>query len=254
MQETSTVSLSERIARKLGALTMRRVSAIWPHGVVSFTFDDFPKSALTAGGAILERHGVRGTYYTAVGLAGTQGAPGVMFDVDDVRAAHARGHEIACHTYAHVNCANAELVQLQSEVEANAIAAASVIEGLKLVNFSYPFGGVSAQARRTLGPRFSSCRGIQPGINEGVPDYSELRANKIYTGLFDEKQMCELLDRNRSVGGWLIFYTHDVAEAPSAYGCTSDQLEIVVANAVSRSPILPVRDVVTAMGIRPRAL
>ncbi|HEY4077865.1 MAG TPA: polysaccharide deacetylase family protein [Rhizomicrobium sp.] len=253
MQATSTISLAERIARKLGTLTMRRVSAIWPHGVVSFTFDDFPKSALSAGGAILERHGVRGTYYTAFGLAGTQGSPGAMFEIDDVRAAHARGHEVACHTYAHINCAKAGTVQMRSEVDANAAAATSVIEGLALANFSYPFGGVSSQARRTLGPRFSCCRGIQPGINEGVPDYTELRANKIYASLFDEGQMRGIIDRNRSVGGWLVFYTHDVVEAPSAYGCTGDQLESVVAYAASRSPILPVREVVSAMGIRPRA-
>lgn len=252
VQETSTVNLAERIARKLGALTMRRVSAIWPHGVVSFTFDDFPKSALSVGGAVLERHGVRGTYYTAFSLAGAQGAPGAMFDIDDVRMAHAQGHEIACHTYTHVNCADADTAQLRSEIKANAAAAASVIEGLPLANFSYPFGGISRQARRALGPRFSCCRGIQPGINEGVPDYAELRANKIYASLFDERQLRDIIDRNRSTGGWLIFYTHDVAEAPSAYGCTSDQLESIVTYAASRSPILPVRNVISAMGIGSR--
>ena len=34
---------------------------------ISFTFDDFPRSAWLTGGAILERFGVRGTYYASLG-------------------------------------------------------------------------------------------------------------------------------------------------------------------------------------------
>ena len=38
--------------------------------IISFTFDDFPRSALYTGGAILERFGLNGTYYAAFGLMG----------------------------------------------------------------------------------------------------------------------------------------------------------------------------------------
>ena len=37
--------------------------------VVSFTFDDFPRSALTVGGRVLRAHGWAGTYFTA-GVSG----------------------------------------------------------------------------------------------------------------------------------------------------------------------------------------
>jgi peptidoglycan/xylan/chitin deacetylase (PgdA/CDA1 family) len=174
-----------------------------------------------------------------------------MFDMDDVRAACARGHEIACHTYTHIDCAAAEVSRLRSEISTNAVAAAQT-GAHPLVSFSYPFGRVSRPASRAVRPFFSSCRGIQPGINEGVPDYSELRANKIYHRLFDEGQMHALIDRNLAVGGWLIFYTHDVCEAPSAYGCTERELDIVARYAASRSAVLPVREVVSAMNIAPR--
>ncbi len=244
------IRLADKIISRLKAPTMRPVSAIWPAGVVSFTFDDFPKSALSAGGAVLEHQGARGTYYTAFGLAGTKGEPGAMFDMDDVRAACARGHEIGCHTYTHIDCAAAKAMQLRSEIAANAAAAAQ-IGAHPLANFSYPFGRVSQPANRAVRPHFSSCRGIQPGINDGVPDYSELCANKIYHRLFDEGQMRALIDRNRAVGGWLIFYTHDVGEIPSAYGCTERELNVVVRYATSRSAVLPVRDVMSAMNAAP---
>ncbi|MGZ6012840.1 MAG: hypothetical protein ACXWK0_13450, partial [Caulobacteraceae bacterium] len=38
--------------------------------VVSFTFDDFPRSALTEGGGVLRERGWAGTYYAAGGFCG----------------------------------------------------------------------------------------------------------------------------------------------------------------------------------------
>ena len=81
-------------------------------------------------------------------------------------------------------------------------------------------------------------------------DLTERLANHVYAGDFDEAKMRLLIEENRSVGGWLIFYTHDVVETPSAYGCTSEQFEAVVAYAARYAPILPVRDVVAGLGIR----
>ena len=103
MQSRSAPNLSRMIGRKIRSLAgIYRASDAWPQGVVSFTFDDFPKSALTAGGSILERHGARGTYYVASKLAKTDGAVGRLFDVEDISAAHHNGHEIGCHTYTHL--------------------------------------------------------------------------------------------------------------------------------------------------------
>src|SRR5215469_15892880 len=69
------------LPREIGLLMCsRRVSLAWPGGVVSFTFDDFPKSALATGGAILERYRARGTYYASLKLAGAETVLGPMFD------------------------------------------------------------------------------------------------------------------------------------------------------------------------------
>lgn len=238
--------------RKIAALGKRPVSSAWPQGVASFTFDDFPRSALIHGGAILERHQARGTYYTAFGLAASTDELGEMFDGGDVRSAHLSGHEIACHTYSHRNCARSANEALRAEVRDNAGAIAPIVDGCGMTSFSYPFGAVSPQAKAVMGRSFSSCRGIQPGINEKVPDYAELRANKIYASQFDQAKMKDLIDRTSASGGWLIFYTHDVQNSPSAFGCTQAQLESVVEYAARRMPILPVRNVVSGLGIAPR--
>src|SRR5207249_2808421 len=72
-----------------------------PEPIVSFTFDDFPRSALLVGGAILKQFGLRGTYYAAFGLIGTTGPSGRIFELEDVQPLLDQGHEIGCHTFDH---------------------------------------------------------------------------------------------------------------------------------------------------------
>src|SRR5207237_1150170 len=54
--------------------------------LISFTFDDFPRSALLTGGAILKRFGLLGTYYASFGLMGTKAPTGSIFLADDIGA------------------------------------------------------------------------------------------------------------------------------------------------------------------------
>ncbi len=70
--------------------------------LVSFTFDDVPDSAYTNGAAVLEQHGVRGTFYIATGTLGAADSHWRVIGRDQVRALHERGHEIGCHTFSHV--------------------------------------------------------------------------------------------------------------------------------------------------------
>jgi len=50
-----------------------------------------------------------------------------------------------------------------------------------------------------------------------------------------------LIAENEERGGWLIFYTHDIQDAPSPYGCTAAHFESVVKLAAqSRSRIATV--------------
>ena len=69
--------------------------------MISFTFDDFPRSALFTAGAILEKHDISGTYYTSFGLMGQVAPTGEIFHSGDVPLVLQRGHELGCHTYAH---------------------------------------------------------------------------------------------------------------------------------------------------------
>lgn len=244
------VSIGARLVREFGGFLCTRPAKVkWPGGVASFTFDDFPRSAWVNGGAILERYDRRGTYYTAMGLAGTVNNLGPMFELDDLRAAHARGHEIACHTYDHRDCGRATPAEIAAEIDRNATALAQALDGATTDNFAYPFGGVSLSAKHALNARFASCRGTGRGINQGTVDLADLFSTSLYSQNFDRDRLCQLIDDAQAGAGWLIFYTHDVADEPSPFGCTPAQFAAIVGYAAEAMPVLPVRAVLAGLGL-----
>ena len=62
--------------------------------IVSFTFDDFPRSALHVGGEILRARGFAGTYYASLGLVDRDSPVGRIFSVYDLKSLLAQGHEL----------------------------------------------------------------------------------------------------------------------------------------------------------------
>src|SRR2546422_6309977 len=87
--------------------------------LVSFTFDDFPRSALRCGGAILKKYGFRGTYYAALGLMGQHAPVGEIFSLQDLRDLLAEGHELGCHTYGHCHSWNTSASAFERSVLEN---------------------------------------------------------------------------------------------------------------------------------------
>src|SRR5688572_17079258 len=84
-----------RCQRTMSALFFRRPLRLRnPVPYISFTFDDFPRSSLVVGGAILERFGLRATYYASLGLMGTETASGPIFAEEDLRRLLAHRHEL----------------------------------------------------------------------------------------------------------------------------------------------------------------
>ena len=90
------ISLRSELAavrrRTLCALYQRNVPLGDQGPIVSFTFDDFPRTAFSTGGAILEQFGARGTYYAALGLMNTSNELGEQFRSMDLDALLEKGH------------------------------------------------------------------------------------------------------------------------------------------------------------------
>ena len=212
--------------------------------IVSFTFDDFPRSAYTVGGKILESFSARGTFYTAFGLMNTPSHCGDNFRGDDLGKLVADNHELASHTFHHLSSRKTSVRAFVDDV-VRGKAAIHGLPGIRATdNFAYPFGAVTARAKKAVGQKMSSCRSIFPGINGPVVDLNLLRANPLYGDVDELDSVRELLRKNTERRGWLIFYTHDVQATPSRYGCTPAFMEAAVKLAAkSSAKILTVNDV-----------
>ncbi len=218
--------------------------------IVSFTFDDFPRSAFSAGAPILERFGARGTYYVAAGLAGTSTELGDLFVADDVHALIDRGHEIGSHTFHHTSCRSISLSDFHADVR-QGMQAIDRITGGNSGNFAYPYGHVTLASKKALVPDVRSARSIIPGINGPDVDLNLLRANCLYGNGDASKSVQALILDNVRQKGWLIFYTHDIQPKPSPYGCTPDLFEFAVSQAAAcDGQISTVSSVLSQIGIQ----
>jgi len=219
--------------------------------LVSFSFDDFPRTALTVGGKILKDAGIRGTYYTAAGLMDCVNALGPQFRRDDLHDLLQEGHELGSHTFSHVSASVTGLADYCREVLRGY---RTLTESLGLNasrNFSYPFGEVTFRVKKYVASNTQSCRGIFGGLNGPVVDLNLLYANSLYGGIEQLTPAKALLDENARRKSWLIFYTHDVQPNPSPYGCTPALLEQIVRAAVrSGARIATIAEVTSLMAVR----
>jgi peptidoglycan/xylan/chitin deacetylase (PgdA/CDA1 family) len=217
--------------------------------MVSFTFDDVPKSAATVGAAILEAHDAHGTFYVIGSQVGTSSQLWDMVDGEDVVALHRGGHEIACHTFSHKRACDLDAETLRAEIERNQRYLRSLDASIRIENFAYPFGYGSFVRKRQLKTVFKSCRSIAPGVNSGSVDLQFLRAMPLIDRRIDRDGIERAFDEAQTANGWLIFYTHDVADEPSPYGCSPALLnEALEAASRRKIPILNMAEALQCAG------
>lgn len=193
--------------------------------IASITFDDFPKSAWRLGGRILSAHKAFATYYTAGALANTICAGVELYDKRDLVELHAAGHEIGAHTYAHRDVRSFSTKEMLADAEKNEEFVRDAVGDVSLETFAYPYGSVTLRSKLKLGQRFACCRGTEPGINRGRLDLGQLAVVSLESRSWDQTKIDRwIADAGRSPS-WTIFYTHDIADAPTEFGSTPAMLD-----------------------------
>ena len=222
-----------KILRDTARYTAKK-NAFIPSGrkIVSFTFDDYPLSAIENGARILEAHKVNGTFYCSLGMAGKDSDVGVIGSEKEMLEISERGHECACHTFGHLNCAKTTPEFLIEDCLRNQKIAKET-KNLKFHSFSYPSGIVDPTSKRVISGLYRSARTIEPGINTGRIDLAYLNSVALYEslGLEAAKKWLEKLELS---GGWLIFYSHDVSHKPSSSGISVRLFEEVLKATIQR--------------------
>jgi peptidoglycan/xylan/chitin deacetylase (PgdA/CDA1 family) len=203
--------------------------------MVSFTFDDLPKSAVTMGAELLEAHGARGTFYVSGGLVGLETTDWAAGDAEDLLSLHRRGHEIGCHTFSHRRACDLDGAAMTKEIARNRAYFHALDPSMRIDSFAYPFGYGSFARKYQLKNEFQTCRSIVPGVNAGSVDLQFLRAMPLIDREMDRDGIDRAFDEAQPNNGWLIFYGHDVIDRPSPYGCSPGLLEHALETARERN-------------------
>jgi peptidoglycan/xylan/chitin deacetylase (PgdA/CDA1 family) len=210
--------------------------------VASITFDDFPRSAWTAGGPILDRHAAKATYYAAGRFCGEHEDGLDYYTPGDLAEIRDAGHEIGCHTFSHQYGTGVASSALTTDADRNQAFIRERLGDYPLTSFAYPYGDVSPRTKRLFSRRFPTSRGIHRGVNAGWIDLAQLKAigleHKAWNPPAIERAIAQAVQR----GGWIIFFTHDVSETPSPFGATPEMLDHAL-GAVRKAgiDILPVK-------------
>jgi peptidoglycan/xylan/chitin deacetylase (PgdA/CDA1 family) len=202
------------------ALFARTAPMLNSHALASFTFDDFPRSAVFNGARVLEDHGARGTFYMAGSYCGRVVDGIEQYGVEDLLLLANAGHEIGCHSFTHPRMSALSAFELRNEINRNADFLALHLPSAALRTFAYPYGDLSFGSTRHLQSRFAGCRSSKPGLNVGTADLGRLRSIRLYDRLVRPEHILHVVEQAAKTRAWVIFYTHDVAEAPSDFGCT----------------------------------
>jgi peptidoglycan/xylan/chitin deacetylase (PgdA/CDA1 family) len=238
--------VANRLARHLGA-TPFRLPGTSP--MVSFTFDDVPKSAATVGAPILEEYDARGTFYVSGGLVDQWSGHWTGASADELVGLHRRGHELACHTFSHTRSIDLDAAAMTAEMENNRRYLLALDPSIRIENFAYPYGFGSLSHKRRLGKTFRSSRGILPGVNSGTVDLHFLRATPLIEVEIDREGVDRAFNEAVAKNGWLIFYSHDVKAVPSPYGCSPAMLRHALEAASRRNvPVLSVAQALRRAG------
>jgi peptidoglycan/xylan/chitin deacetylase (PgdA/CDA1 family) len=232
------VSGQRRLARWLGRRP-GRVKSTAP--IISFTFDDFPRSALYQGGAILRKYNFTGTYYASFGLMGQTIPTGEIFSTGDLGEFVRQGHELGCHTFDHCDSWATPAAEFEASIRRNQQKLAELSPNTRFASLSYPISWPRPQTKRRVAKYFDCARSGGQTFNVGTVDLNYLNAFFIEQCHGDFEPIQQIIKANTRANGWLIFATHDVCDSPTRFGCTPELFgRIVACAAESGATILPV--------------
>lgn len=229
--------LIKRILHKMGRESAKYIgkrTGFLPAGkkIVSFTFDDFPLTAIENGARLLEAHKVKGTFYCSLGLAGANRPVGMIGTQQDMLALSEHGHECGCHTFGHINCAESSSEVILEDCLRNQNVSKK-ISNLHFHSFAYPYGDFNPSSKSVISSLYRSARTCEPGINVDKIDLAALKSVALAESTGLEKLKLWLGKLNKS-GGWLIFFSHDVRESPSQFGCSIRLFERILEESIDR--------------------
>ncbi len=241
-----TEKIIQRAQAEVSKFAVRRENS-WPglESYISFTFDDFPRSAFLNASEILDKYKIRATYYVSMGFIGKQNRFWEYFTEEDLVNIITQEHEIGSHTFDHVDAWYGSSYFFEESIRKNQNAIQKLYPNYKFKTLSYCIRSPHPMNKKVAEKYFLCCRGGGNKINKYRIDLNLL--SSFFIDIYHRDDHCyyfNLIDQNVIKNGWLIFSTHDVTQTPSPYGCTPKSFEMIVKYAKeSGARIMPVIEV-----------
>jgi hypothetical protein len=199
-------------------------NGFWPggrQGAISLTFDDAPPTHLQKAIPILDRYGLRGTFYVTYTKAHFQET------IDAWRSAFSRGHEIGNHSRHHPCSGNFPwigenaleeytLARMEAELRAAQADLSRLLPGLDRCTFAYPCGQTfvgRGRGRHSYVPLvadlFPAGRGVGESANRPARCDLACLSSWMVTGESAE-QLIARAEGAVQAGDWGIFCFHGI--------------------------------------------
>ncbi len=240
---SNTISVRDRVNFRLARVRNKNLrESVLQSPIVSFSYDDFPKSAIDIGATELEKHDFKGSFYPAASFCGAHEDGQDYYTQADIHRLRTHGHEIGCHTYDHANLLRLNNREIEDQFTRNQAFFDPMLDKDRFVSLAYPFGNVSPRVKKVAQQRFPICRGVWSGVNTGMIDMALLKVVGLDHHLTVE-QTRDWIEQTRAVNGWLIFVAHDIQEQHSPFGVSPDRYASIVDTvAESGIEVLTIRD------------
>ena len=199
--------------------------------IITFGFDDFPKSAADTGADIIESIGAKAIFYACTGLAGKTSLTGEQYIDTDMLALERAGHEIGAHTHTHLDCACAPKSSVIRNITKNLVELKEMGLHSPVDHFAYPYGETTIDLKRALQDKFVTARGIRAGVNPKGADRMQLAAMELTPDTSTTTRTIGAIEKAAIVSCWLHIFTHDIQASPSPYGTTPNELRKIVKSA-----------------------
>lgn len=240
---SNTISVMDRVNFRLARVRNKNLrESVLQSPIVSFSYDDFPKSAIEIGATELEKHGFQGSFYPAASFCGAHEDGQDYYTRADIQRLRTHGHEIGCHTFDHANLLRLNNQEIEDQFIRNQAFFEETTKPDSFVSMAYPFGNVSPRVKKVAQKRFPICRGVWSGVNSGMIDMALLKVVGLDHHL-TAKQTRAWIDQAQAENGWLIFVAHDIRPDHTPYGISPERYaEIVSVVAEADIEVRTIRD------------
>jgi len=221
---------------------------------VSITFDDVPQKTFEFTHLLSDDFNISFTFYVCPGLSSRWGnalLENKLYNFSDLANLVDSGHEIAHHTFSHIDLLVQSGKKITSDLEKELIFYKHNYIQTSL-NFAYPYGRFGLRAKKICSTIFRSCRSIQFGINSRLFDINSLKAISLAerSGSMD---LIENILKSNSISNnplWIIFFGHDIDYHHSSVGCTPHYLRNIISMCQYYNyNLMTVRDVMRSVQI-----